>query len=83
MEAAAFKVNYDNPSCDDPDALLATIPAANLLGLHPGTLEQMRIKGEGPKYVKLGRRVLYRKCDLEDYVATCVVDPCLAGAGGK
>lgn len=32
------------------------------------TLESMRWKGTGPKYVKIGRLVRYRKMDLDAYI---------------
>ena len=31
-------------------------------------LAQMRYQGTGPKYVKVGRRVLYRWTDIENYL---------------
>jgi predicted DNA-binding transcriptional regulator AlpA len=48
--------------------LVSTQEAAALLGLAPQTLSIMRVAGGGPKYVKLGRRVLYDVRDLEAYV---------------
>jgi hypothetical protein len=55
------------------DKLLTTREAAVLLGLRPNTLEQYRVRGKGPKYIKgkgTARRglhsgaVRYRKEDL-------------------
>ena len=42
--------------------------AAKLLRLSPRTLERQRLDGTGPKFVKLGRRVLYRASDLEAWL---------------
>jgi predicted DNA-binding transcriptional regulator AlpA len=42
--------------------------AANRLGLSTSTLAKMRLYGTGPAYSKLGRRVVYRPEDLEDWV---------------
>ena len=35
--------------------------------LSPRTLERWRWTGEGPRYVKLGGRVVYRLQDIEEY----------------
>ena len=50
--------------------LLETIHAADELGLSPRTLEGWRRRGEGPPYLKFGRRVKYRPEDIEAYKAT-------------
>jgi predicted DNA-binding transcriptional regulator AlpA len=42
--------------------------AAKLLRLSPRTLERQRLDGTGPKFVKLGRRVLYRASDMEAWL---------------
>jgi len=42
--------------------------AAELLGLHPQTLRNMRCRGEGPAYHKLGRAVRYLEKDLSAYL---------------
>jgi predicted DNA-binding transcriptional regulator AlpA len=42
--------------------------AANRLGLSTSTLAKLRLTGNGPTYSKLGRRVVYRIDDLEDWV---------------
>ena len=41
-----------------------TNEAASLLRLAPRTLERFRLEGTGPTFRKLGRRVLYKHCDL-------------------
>ena len=46
--------------------LLTTSDLALRLGLRPETITTWRHQGHGPRYVKLGRRVLYR---AEDVVA--------------
>ena len=33
--------------------------------LSPRTLERKRLDGTGPRFVKAGRRVLYRSADIE------------------
>lgn len=41
--------------------------AAAFLGVRPNTLEVWRCKHIGPRYSKLGRRVLYDVADLEEF----------------
>ena len=43
--------------------------AARYLGLSPKTLQRMRVTGEGPPYVKVGRRVIYDRLDLDGWAA--------------
>jgi hypothetical protein len=37
--------------------------------ISPRTLERWRLTGEGPRYLKLGKRILYREDDIEAYEA--------------
>ena len=46
---------------------LNTKEAARFLGVQPNTLDVWRCKRRGPKYSKVGRRVLYDIKDLEAY----------------
>lgn len=43
--------------------------AAEALRLSERTLERHRLTGTGPKFVKAGRRVLYRPADIEAWAA--------------
>jgi len=56
-----------HPSLADPGAL-PTPEAAEYLGLSPATLETLRSRGGGAAFVKLGRRVVYRREDLEAWL---------------
>jgi predicted DNA-binding transcriptional regulator AlpA len=47
---------------------LSAAQAAQVLGLSKSTLAKMRLTGAGPKYSKLGRRVVYRHKDLNIWV---------------
>ena len=49
--------------------VLPTEHAAAYLGLSPKTLETLRTRGGGPPFLKLGRRVVYRKTDLDTWLA--------------
>ncbi len=42
--------------------------AARLLGLSESTLAKLRLNGNGPTYCKLGRRVVYRTEDLNEWL---------------
>ena len=37
---------------------------AELLTLKPRTLEKLRVTGEGPPFLKLGKRVVYDRADV-------------------
>ena len=45
-----------------------------LLGT-PDALAKKRSRGEGPRYHKVGRRVLYLGADLNGYLDQCAIDP--------
>lgn len=53
-------------------ACLVQREAAVLLRLSERTLERMRVRGDGPPFVKAGRRVLYRPADLDAWIAARV-----------
>jgi predicted site-specific integrase-resolvase len=46
-----------------------TEEAARFLRLQKQTLEAWRLRGTGPAFVKLGRRVVYRREALERFMA--------------
>jgi len=49
--------------------------AADLLGLSVQTLRNWRHLRKGPAYIKLSRRVLYRRCDLDECLDRHRVNP--------
>jgi hypothetical protein len=53
--------------------LLTQREAADALRLSERTLERYRVSGEGPSYVKAGKRVMYRPADLDTWVKARVV----------
>ena len=53
--------------------LLTQSDAAKLLRLSERTLERLRLTGGGPSFVKCGRSVRYRECDLEAWIAARVI----------
>jgi predicted DNA-binding transcriptional regulator AlpA len=52
-----------------PPRYLRTPEAARFLGLSDRTLEKHRTYGTGPRYAKLGGRVVYQLEDLQAWVA--------------
>jgi predicted DNA-binding transcriptional regulator AlpA len=42
--------------------------AARFVGLSESTLAKLRLNGNGPVYRKLGRRVVYRPRDLDEWL---------------
>jgi len=52
---------------------LTTEEAAAYLRLKPGTLEVWRCRGRGPKYQKIGRRVIYDRKKIDEYIESNTV----------
>lgn len=50
--------------------ILTTPEAAAYVRLSKPTLDRLRLTGDGPAFVKVGRAVRYRTCDLDAWVAT-------------
>lgn len=49
--------------------MLRTPEAAAYCGSSASTFEKLRLSGLGPRYVKLGRRVVYDPADLDAWLA--------------
>jgi predicted DNA-binding transcriptional regulator AlpA len=47
---------------------------SDLLGLSVATLRAWRHRGQGPRFLRLGRAVRYLPADLEDFVRASTVD---------
>jgi len=45
-----------------------TKQAADYYGVSTRLLEKWRVTGGGPTFIKIGRRVLYRQSDLDDFL---------------
>lgn len=50
--------------------LLDTPALAKKLGVQANTLEKWRVRGEGPTYVKIGRRIAYHPQDVEEWLTS-------------
>jgi predicted DNA-binding transcriptional regulator AlpA len=63
-------------------ALLTQREAASALRLSERTLERMRTKGDGPRFVKCNRSIRYQQSDLDQWVASRVVGSTSETIGG-
>lgn len=54
------------------ETLLNVKQTAEKLCVSEMTLRKWRWEGKGPKFVKMGRKVVYRESDLRDYVSSMV-----------
>ena len=61
---------------------LNQVELARRWSLSHRTLERWRWQRRGPRYLKVGGRVLDRRDDIEAYEAARVQAPVAAGAGG-
>lgn len=60
----------------EPNEWFTQDEAARFLGgIASTTLQWWRTKGRGPKYTKIGRKVLYRRADLEAFIAAGAREP--------
>ncbi len=50
--------------------LIDRIEAASFLKIGTSTLDKKRLYGNGPTFIKVGKRVLYDIKDLEEYLKT-------------
>lgn len=49
--------------------ILTVSEAAQYLGLAQSTLNKWRCFGDGPRFLKLGKAIRYRKSDLDEYLS--------------
>jgi predicted DNA-binding transcriptional regulator AlpA len=54
-------------------SLLLEREAAAYLRLKPGTLAKYRGEGSGPKFAKLGGRIVYAKENIDAWISQCTV----------
>jgi hypothetical protein len=48
--------------------------AAQIIGCAPRTLPNWRAQGRGPRFIRVGRLIRYRIADLEEYLASRIVE---------
>lgn len=58
------------PAGNTNQRVMRTREAADYCGSSASTFEKLRLKGGGPLYSKIGRRVVYRVEDLDAWLAT-------------
>ncbi len=51
-----------------PERLLAPTEVSELLGIPTRTLTDWRYRGEGPRYLRIGRHVRYRPAEIESWL---------------
>ncbi len=54
----------------NPDRLLTEMELEAEDGFNHRTLQAWRVRGGGPKYLKIGRSVRYRRKDIEAWLAS-------------
>jgi excisionase family DNA binding protein len=57
-----------------PTDLLSPSELAGYLGVPVKTIYQWHHRGSGPRYLKVGRHVRYRRSDVELWLESCEVD---------
>lgn len=53
---------------DNGSVFLNAKQASQLLGLSVSSLAKWRLSGQGPSYSKLGRRVVYQRSKIEEWM---------------
>ena len=62
------------PIPSDPNALLFPLEVAYLLGLDRRTLDSWRLRGDGPRFVRISARAIrYRRADLLAWIEARIV----------
>ena len=58
----------EEPAVRQASPVLDTRAAADFLGVSARTLEGFRVRGGGPRFVKIGGAVRYRVASLEEFL---------------
>jgi hypothetical protein len=56
------------PTIDPVDEMLPPAEVAKIFHTTEASLAQMRYRGHGPKFIKVGARILYRRSDIRAYL---------------
>ncbi len=65
----------------DPEQRMSEIAVSDLTTLSINTLQQMRCENTGPKYRKLGRKVIYRRADVLDWLEVYEASKAVSAGG--
>lgn len=63
-----------DPLAEPLEPLLKTAEVAGLYQLNAAHLANLRSKGRGPTFVRLGTAVRYRRSDVEAWIASNLVE---------
>jgi excisionase family DNA binding protein len=74
LEAAAGVRSDDSLIGPSGKMTLTDVEVATRLGVSRFTLRSWRIKGHGPKFLKMGRAVRYRPDDVDEYERQALVE---------
>ncbi len=66
-DVASARNDCEQPT--QPDACLSNDEAARYIGVSPKTLPDWRVDGRSPPWIKAGRRVVYRRVDLDRWLS--------------
>lgn len=69
LRQAATSAACTQPPADRPTRHLNQVDLSRRWNISPRTLERWRWLGQGPRYLKIGGRVVYRLDDIEQYEA--------------
>ena len=73
----------NTPGLHSTSRALTEREVADLLGLSVATLRAWRHRGQGPRYLRMGRAVRYLPADLETFVRESVVEGSADRAGRR
>jgi hypothetical protein len=59
----------------DMAALISGRELSREFGIPERTLDQWRYLGRGPRFIRVGRHIRYRRTDIEAWLADNTVDP--------
>ena len=68
---AGFKQSFESLSGNRP---LTDVEVAKRLGVSRFTVRSWRLKGVGPRFLKMGRAVRYRAQDVDEYERQALVE---------
>jgi excisionase family DNA binding protein len=68
---AGLKHSFESPSGHCP---LKDVEVAERLGVSRFTVRSWRLKGVGPRFLKMGRAVRYRSQDVDEYERQALVE---------
>ena len=68
MRPSCMRTDTQNTALLDTRDLASRLTPPSGNGPSPRTLERWRSEGNGPAFVKVGRRALYREADVEQWL---------------